>query len=344
MARILLVTDAWHPQTNGVVTTLDQLHKNAIKHGDRITVIHPKRFRLRFPMPGYTEIDLAFPLPWSVRKHLKKQIWDHIHIATPEGPIGIMFARTCRKLNIPFSTSLHTLFPEFVKSRYPFVSIDWGWHWMRLRYNDCTHIMTTTETMVKILKEKGFKQEIIAWTRGVDREYFKPDPNRKPNQKKKLLCVSRISHEKGLDDFCELKIPNTEKILVGDGPYLKTLKKKYPDVVFAGKRKGHDLAQYYQQADVFVFPSKNDTFGVVQIEAMACGTPVAGYPVPGPIDVIKNGINGHIEKNISLAVNQALHLDRQKVYQSSLVWSWENAYKQFKNVLLPAKPQNGKNK
>ena len=286
MARILLVTDAWHPQVNGVVTTLDQLRKNAVNHGDKITVIHPRRFRLRFPMPGYSEIDLAFPMPWSVRRHLKKYIWDHIHVATPEGPIGIMFVRTLRRLNIPFSTSLHTLFPEFVASKYPFVSVDWGWQWMKFRYEDCSHILTTTDTMVKILKEKGFKQEIIAWTRGVDREYFKPDPDRKPNKKKKLLCVSRVSHEKGLEDFCSLMIPNSEKILVGDGPYLKTLKKKYPDVTFAGKQRGHDLAKYYQQADVFVFPSKNDTFGVVQIEALACGTPVAGYPVQGPIDVL----------------------------------------------------------
>ena len=337
MARILLVTDAWHPQVNGVVTTLDQLRKNAVNHGDKITVIHPRRFRLRFPMPGYSEIDLAFPMPWSVRRHLKKYIWDHIHVATPEGPIGIMFVRTLRRLNIPFSTSLHTLFPEFVAAKYPFISLDWGWQWMKLRYEDCSHILTTTDTMVKILKEKGFKQEIIAWTRGVDRQYFKPDPDRKPNQKKKLLCVSRVSHEKGLDDFCSLMIPNSEKILVGDGPYLKTLKKKYPDVTFAGKQRGHDLAKYYQQADVFVFPSKNDTFGVVQIEALACGTPVAGYPVQGPIDVVTNGVNGQIENNLTLAVNQALQLDRKKVYQSSLKWSWTKAYEQFKSILLPAK-------
>ena len=338
MAKILLVTDAWHPQTNGVVTTLDQLHRNAINHGDRITVIHPKRFRLRFPMPGYTEIDLAFPLPWSVRKHLKKQIWDHIHIATPEGPIGIMFARTCRKLNIPFSTSLHTLFPEFVKAKYPLVSLDWGWRWMKLRYNDSTHIMTTTQSMVDLLKAKGFKQKIIAWTRGVDREYFKPDPERVDNQKTVLVCVSRVSHEKGLDDFCSLKVPNTEKILVGDGPYLKALKKKYHDVHFVGKKKGNALAKYYQGADVFVFPSVNDTFGVVQIEAMACGTPVAAYPVVGPKDVIEQGVNGYMDKDLTVAIDQCTKLIRADVYKSSLKWSWEEAYKQFKSVLLPAKP------
>jgi glycosyltransferase involved in cell wall biosynthesis len=337
MAKILLVTDAWHPQTNGVVTTLDQLHKNAIQHGDKITVIHPRRFRMRFPLPGYSEIDLAFPLPWSVRKHLKKQIWDHIHISTPEGPIGILFARTCRRLGIPFSTSLHTLFPEFVNARYPFVSVDWGWHWMRSRYRDSTHIMTTTDSMVDLLKAKGFTQEITAWTRGVDRTYFKPDQQRINNGKTLLVCVSRVSHEKGLDDFCSLNMPNTEKIMVGDGPYLKTLKKKYPDVHFVGKKKGHQLAKYYQSADVFVFPSVVDTFGVVQIEAMACGTPVAAYPVVGPKDVIEQGVNGYMDKDLTVAIKQCTKLARSKVYESSLKWSWENAYRQFKSVLLPAK-------
>jgi glycosyltransferase involved in cell wall biosynthesis len=340
MANILLVTDAWHPQTNGVVTTLSNLVHQARQNNDKIIVVHPGTFRIKFPMPTYKEIMLAFPMPWTVRKHLKKELYDHIHIATPEGPIGILFARTCRRLNIPFSTSLHTLFPEFVKKRFPFVSLDFGWKWMLNRYKDTTHIMTTSDSMVEFLKRKGFTQELVAWTRGVDRSIFFPDPDREKFKRKGtkvLVCVSRVSHEKGLDDFCELKIPNTEKILVGDGPYLKTLKKKYPDVYFVGKKTGNDLARYYQGADVFVFPSKADTFGVVQIEALACGTPVAAYPVIGPKDIVKQGINGYMENNLTLAINQALHIDRHTVYKSSLKWSWKEAYKQFRLVLLPAK-------
>ena len=340
MAKILLVTDAWKPQVNGVVTTLTNLVHQARKHGDTIHVYHPGRCKIRFPLPFYKEITIGIPFPCGIRDLLKRQKWDHIHIATPEAPVGLNFVRTCKRLKIPFSTSLHTLFPEFVEKRIPVLKSNIGWKYMHKVYDGSTHILTTTKSMVKLLKDKGFKQEIRSWSRGVDRSVFKPSKTFRKTDEHYLLCVSRVSHEKGLDDFCELEYPNAVKIVVGDGPYLKTLKKKYPDVHFVGKKVGDDLARYYQHADVFVFPSKVDTFGVVQIEAMACGTPVAAYPVVGPIDIIKHGYNGYMEDNLESAVRGCLHLDRKKVLSMSKKWTWENCYKQFRDILLNVQTQN----
>jgi glycosyltransferase involved in cell wall biosynthesis len=335
MSKILLITDAWHPQINGVVTTLSNLVEQAKKNGDKIYVYHPGRCTIRFQFPLYPEIIIGIPNPFHIRSLLKKQKWDHIHIATPEGPIGMSFIRTCRRLNISFSTSCHTKFPEVINARYSFIPIDFGWKIMKYLYADSSIILTTTDSMIKELKSKGFKQIIKSWTRGVDRNIFYPPL--KHNDQLTLLCVSRVSQEKGLDDFCSLNIPNSKKILVGDGPYLEILKKKYPDVHFAGKKTGTELGDYYRQATVFVFPSKSDTFGVVNIEALSCGTPVAAYPVTGPIDIIEQGINGYMSEDLSEAVEKCIYIDRTVVYNSSIKWTWENCYKQFKDILLPAK-------
>lgn len=338
MSKILLITDAWKPQTNGVVTTLTNLVDQAKRKGDTIHVFHPGRCKIRFPMPGYREIKLGIVMPWTVRKLLKKRSWDHIHIATPEGPIGIAFARTCRKLGIPFSTSCHTKFAEFVNARLPFISVDLGWKWMRHVYRDSTHILTTTESMVQELRNRGFKQDIRSWTRGVDRSIFFPVTKEQNDKSPLLVCVSRVSHEKGLDDFCSVQLPfPCTKVIVGDGPYRSKLEAKYPDVEFVGLKKGAELAKFYQHADVFVFPSKSDTFGVVIIEALACGTPVAAYPVTGPIDIITPGITGYLNNDLSVAIAQCLNIDRSVVLEHSLEFSWSNCYKQFVDILLPLK-------
>ena len=213
MPKILLVTDAWKPQVNGVVTTLINLVDQAKKQGDTIHVYHPGRCKIRFPLPLYKEITIGVPFPCGIRKLLKKQKWEHIHIATPEAPIGLNFVRTCKRLNIPFSTSLHTLFPEFVEKRIPIIKSNIGWKYMHKVYEGSTTILTTTKSMVKMLKEKGFTQDIKAWSRGVDRNIFKPSKKYKKTSKNILLCVSRVSHEKGLDDFCGLEYPESIKIL-----------------------------------------------------------------------------------------------------------------------------------
>jgi len=336
MSKILLITDAWKPQTNGVVTTLTNLVQQAKLNGDKIHVFHPGRCKIRFPLPGYSEITIGIVMPWVVRKLLKKQKWDHIHIATPEGALGIAFARTCRKLNISFSTSCHTKFPEFVNSRCSFVPIELGWRWMRHVYRDSTNILTTTNTMVNELKSWGFTQDIRSWTRGVDTSVFNPIGREAFDCKNPLLvCVSRVSHEKGLDDFCNIDYPNAKLVIVGDGPYRKELERKYPHVYFPGMLKGEALAKWYRQADCFVFPSKADTFGVVMIESMACGTPVAAYPVTGPIDVIQQGVTGYMNDDLKTAVEHCLLLDRDQVYKASKHYTWEECYRQFKEILLP---------
>ena len=336
MSKILLITDAWYPQVNGVVTTLSNLVDQARKHGDTVHVYHPRRCKIRFPLWFYPEIEIGIPNPFQIRKLLKRQKWDHIHIATPEGTLGISFSRTCRRLKIPFSTSCHTKFPEFVNARWNFISVELGWKWMRYVYSGTTTILTTTDSMVQELKDKGFTQDIQSWSRGVDRSIFYPGKQDK-NRNITLLCVSRVSQEKGLDDFCSIKIPNAQKILVGDGPYLKTLKEKYSDVEFVGKKTGIELGDYYRNASVFVFPSKSDTFGVVNIEALACGTPVAAYPVTGPKDILEEGVNGCLSDNLSEAVEKCLDLNRESVYNSSKKWTWENCYKQFSDILLKAR-------
>jgi glycosyltransferase involved in cell wall biosynthesis len=338
MSKILLITDAWHPQVNGVVTTLSNLVEQAKKNGDTVYVYHPRRCTVRFSLWFYPEIEIGIPNPFHIRKLLKKQKWDHIHIATPEGSLGMSFSRTCRRLGIPFSTSCHTKFPEFVNAKWSFIPIDLGWKWMKYLYKDTSTILTTTDSMVQELRDKGFTQNIQSWSRGVDRSLFYPE-KRDPNVASNiiLLCVSRVSPEKGLDDFCSIVMPNAQKILVGDGPYLETLKRKYPDVLFVGKKKGVELADYYRKATVFVFPSKSDTFGVVNIEALACGTPVAAYPVTGPKDIIEEGINGYLSETLSDAIQKCVYLDRESVYNSSIKWSWENCYKQFSETLLKAR-------
>jgi glycosyltransferase involved in cell wall biosynthesis len=327
MTKILLITDAWFPQVNGVVTTLSNLVEQAKSNGHFIDVFHPGLCVLGFPLPTYKEIRVGIPMPWTVSNKINEG-WDCIHIATPEGSLGMTFAKKCRKLNIPFSTSCHTKFPEFVNAKFPFISTDLGWKFMRHVYKDSTKILTTTDTMVQELKDKGFTQDISSWTRGVNRKYFSPIENPTGGY---IVCVSRVSHEKGLDDFCKINYPR--KIVVGDGPYRKELERKYPDVEFVGTKKGHELASYYSNADCFVFPSRNDTFGVVIIESLATGTPVASYPVTGPIDIL-NKDNGSMKEDLNDAVQECLKLDRKKVYKSSLKWSWEECYKQFFQALI----------
>ena len=188
--------------------------------------------------------------------------------------------------------------------------------------------------MVKELKDHGFTQPIEPWTRGVDRSIFTPDIDKRPKGKPlDLVCVSRVSQEKGLDDFCKLNLYNAKLTVVGDGPYRRELEKKYPDVNFVGKKTGKTLAGYYQKADVFVFPSKTDTFGVVIIEALATGTPVAAYPVTGPNDIIEQNVNGYLDNDLNVAITECLKLDRKTVYDSSTKWTWENCCQDFIDFL-----------
>ena len=332
MANILLITDAWR-QTNGVVVTLENLVKQAELNKDTVHVYHSGCCRTRFPFPFYREIDIAFPKKSEVEDLVTNPKWNAIHIATPEGFVGRQFAAACKKLDVKFSTSCHTKFPEFLNYRLPFIKVKWGWQWMKKQYQNATKILVPSRSMKQELIDWGFDQKIVVWSRGVDRNLFYPKPHKSDGQKI-LLCVSRISHEKGLDDFCRIQMPSTRKIVVGDGPYLNHLKKKYPETEFTGKKTGKELADYYRQADIFVFPSRADTFGVVMIESIACGTPVAAYPVTGPVDIIQEGSNGSLNDNLEKAIKNALCVSRYETHQASLEWTWERCYRQFRQNLL----------
>jgi glycosyltransferase involved in cell wall biosynthesis len=259
---------------------------------------------------------------------------DHIHIAT-EGPVGLCARQYLDKRGYRYNTAYHTKFPEGIRKLFG-VPEAITWPLVRWFHKHSGKVLTTTTTMVNELKEQGFGTEVIPWTRGVDRTIFKPE-HRAETVSKYILCVSRVSKEKNLEAFFELDYPGYLKVMVGDGPMLETYKKKYPDVHFTGYKTGIDLARYYANAEVFVFPSQWETFGIVMIEAMACGTPVAAYSVTGPKDVIEEGLTGYmssLDQGLVISVDKCLQLDRKKVVEGSKRWSWENAWQIFKNNLV----------
>lgn len=338
--KILLITDTWKGTINGVVTTLTNIEEQANKHGDTIEVFHPGRCRINFSMPFYKEIQIGLISKSKAKKILEQSKCDFVHIATMEGPLGITFARACYDLGISFATSCHTKFPEFVNARFPFIPVDWGWKLMKFLYRNSRVVLTTTESMEKELRNRGFKQDIKTWTRGVNRSIFNPyERTEIPYSRPLLVCVSRVSHEKGLDEFCRISYPGATLVIVGDGPYRKELEKKYPDVIFVGFKTGNELAQWFRNADVFVFPSRTDTFGVVMIESMACGTPVAAFPVTGPIDVVEQGVNGYVSDDLNRSIQLCLGLNRDQVYESSLKYNWEECYQQFRKTLISTNAQ-----
>lgn len=325
---ILIVTDNLQDQINGVVTTYKNIEAMAIRDNYRVVYLDPGRFRY-VDCPGYNEVKIAFPR--KVGKILEEINPDHIHIAT-EGPVGLRVRQYLDKHHIRYNTAYHTKFPEGLRKLFG-IPESVTWPLVRWFHKHSGKVLTTTDSMVQQLRDNGFDGEIIAWTRGVDRDIFKP-AERKSNVKFKLVCVSRVSKEKNLEDFFRLDYPGAEKIMVGGGPMLEEYRKSYPDITFVGYKTGYELAEYYQQADVFVFPSRWETFGLVMIEAMACGTPVAAYPCQGPLDVVDEGITGYMNENLVQAVAAAIKLDRQQVWQGSLRWSWERAWDIFRDNLV----------
>lgn len=326
--KILIVTDAYTPQVNGVVTTLVNVEKQLVRNGHDVKILGVDDCARSFKMPFYNEISLGIVRTKNIRAAVE---WsDAVHISTPEGPVGFRVLRYCVRNNIPFTSGYHSKWPEFIRARLP-IPVWMTYSYMKWLHKHSKAILVPTQSaQVDLMKEKFTR--LVVWTRGVDRTQFIPRLSSVSRDKPVLLCVSRISHEKGLDDFCKLQ-GDYIKVVVGDGPYLDTLKRKYPAVIFTGMLHGDELAQRYADADVFVFPSKTDTFGVVMIEAMACGTPVAAYPVTGPIDVIEPGFTGSINDNLQQAVARSLTIDRTTVCKHSDHWSWETCAKQFYDSL-----------
>lgn len=326
--KILIATDAWKPQVNGVVTTLTNLGELS----KEICFITPDDFKT-YSNPIYPEIRLAFPSQIQILELIEKHNPDFIHIST-EGPIGSAVRRWCLKNEKKFTTSYHTKFPEFLEAFYRIPT--WATYWFFKRFHNAGNGMfVATKSLAEDLKSKGFKN-LIAWNRGVDLNQFYPDPKFQSWGKKILLYVGRVSKEKNIDAFLEVDIEESHlKVVVGDGPDLDRLKNKYvgKDVLFMGKKAGKELADVYRAADCFVFPSKADTFGLVIIEALACGTPVAAYPVTGPIDILNDKV-GAVDEDLSVAVKKALVVDRNECVEHAKKYTWENVVDSFiKNVI-----------
>jgi glycosyltransferase involved in cell wall biosynthesis len=324
---ILIITDNLPEQINGVVTTFTNIQALAASDGYDIVYLDPRQFPHCNAL-GYPEVKISWP--WRIGSKIQKINPDYVHIAT-EGPLGLAARLWLDRQGWNYNTSYHTKFPEFLNEMYR-IPVSWTYWYVRWFHKHSGRVLTTTKGMVEDLESNGFTN-VIPWTRGVNRENLKPTKTRTANRDITLLSVGRVSKEKGLDDLIPLQW-EFDIVIVGDGPYREELENKMRNAQFVGYKSGSELADYYQQADVFVFPSKTDTFGLVMIEAMSVGTPVAAYPVRGPLDVIEPGVTGTMNDNLYLAVTSALELDRAKVKKASQVWTWEACWTIFKNNLI----------
>jgi glycosyltransferase involved in cell wall biosynthesis len=322
--RILIATDAWHPQVNGVVRTLTMTAEAAQALGAEIAFLTPQSFRT-FALPSYPGLRLALPYRAKVARLIEDARPDSIHIAT-EGPIGIAVRRHCRKNEIPFTTSFHTRFPEYVSARLP-VRESWIWAALRRFHRDSEAVMVATTALVNELRARGFRN-VVLWPRGVDTTLFRPRDADLGLPRPVFLCVGRVAVEKNLEAFLDLDLPGT-KVIVGDGPARVGLMRLYPNAVFLGPQQGEELARSYAAADVFVFPSRTDTFGLVLLEALASGTPVAAFPVSGPRDVLGTAPVGALNENLAEACRGALRISRQDCLEFAVCHTWEASARAF---------------
>lgn len=323
--RILVATDAWHPQVNGVVQTLRRMQSEVTRHGAEIVILAPQAFR-QLACPGYPEIRLAMASLASVTPMVEAIRPDRIHIAT-EGPIGWAVRAWCLRAGRPFTTSYHTKFPEYA-ARILGIPASWSYAVVKRFHSRSSGVMVATRSLERELRARGF-QRLLPWSRGVDTEVFKPSGERIFGSSAPVfLFVGRISREKSIEAFLDAELPGA-KVVVGDGPHLPELRRCYPLVHFTGRKSGADLACAYASADVFVFPSRTDTFGLVLLEAMASGLPVAAYPVTGPVDVVEHGKSGVLDEDLGSAARRALALDRKAARERALQFTWPRAAEQF---------------
>lgn len=340
--RILIATDAWHPQVNGVVRTLDTTVHHLRARGHHLRVIHPGEF-CTLPFPAYPEIRVALPPPDRIREHIRKFRPDHVHIAT-EGMIGVSVRRVCRKLGWAFTTSYHTRFPEYLHQLIGFPS-RWTYRFLRWFHGAASAMMVSTPSLEAELLSRGFQTPIRRWSRGVDLDLFHPRPQvheRTPLPRPVLLYVGRVSHEKNVEAFLRLRCPGT-KVVVGDGPAREELERRYPSVRFWGYRRGEALAEAYAAADLFVFPSLTDTFGLVIVEALASGLPVAAYPVTGPKDILTAPPLGALDEDLERAVARALAQGNPATcVEHARRYSWDTCTRQFFSHLVPVRSQASK--
>ncbi|OKL45329.1 glycosyltransferase family 4 protein [Pseudovibrio exalbescens] len=326
MSSILIVTDAWRPQINGVVRSLERLAEQLVAMGLRVEFLTPEKFR-SVPMPTYSEIRLSLTIPSEVKRHIEEAGCDHLHIAT-EGPLGLMAGSVAKREGIVFTTSYHTRFPEYLNARVP-VPVDWTYAWLRRFHNSGAGCMVATPTLENDLRAKGFTN-LMRWSRGVDHELFRPMETRTLDHLPRpiFMNVGRVALEKNIEAFLKLDLPGS-KVVVGGGPQLEELRSAYPEAVFTGPKQGEDLVAHYAAADVFVFPSLTDTFGNVMLEALACGTPVAAYPVMGPVDVLGGSSVGVLSQDLQQAALQALDIPRDQCREFALRFTWRASAEQF---------------
>lgn len=332
--KILVATDAWHPQVNGVVQTLTMVSRATKALGVEMVFLTPESFRT-FAMPGYPGIRLALPRPAKIARLIEEANPDAIHIAT-EGPIGLLVRRYCRVHNLAISSSFHTRFPEYVSARLP-VPEAWVWALLRRFHSLSGSVMAATPPLAQELSERAFANVRI-WPRGVDATLFRPRTVELSLPRPVFLSVGRLAVEKNLEAFLDLDLPGT-KVVVGDGPQRASLQRRYREAVFLGEQFGEQLAETYAAADVFVFPSRTDTFGLVLLEALASGVPVAAFPVTGPRDVIGDAPVGVLNDDLRQACLAALTLSREACRSFALERSWETSAQAFlNNILLATRP------
>jgi len=330
--RIAIVTDAWFPQTNGVVRTLAHTVDCLRTDGIEVELISPESFRT-IACPTYPEIRLSLFAGRSVARRLETIAPDAVHIAT-EGPLGIAARRWCLRHGRGFTTAYHTQFPEYVRARFP-VPLWLSYAFVRWFHGRAARTLVATPSMRRQLEARGF-DNIAMWSRGVDCDLFGPHAKDLLGEHRPVwMYVGRVAVEKGIEDFLRLDLPGS-KLVIGDGPARRDLERRYPSARFVGFLHGEELSRQIASSDVFVFPSRTDTFGLVLLEAMACGVPVAAYPVTGPLDVVVDGVTGVLSEDLRSAALAALKLDPAACRHHALGYSWEACTRQFLGALIVA--------
>ncbi|THG86079.1 glycosyltransferase family 1 protein [Pseudomonas sp. A-1] len=321
--RLLIVSDTWEPRVSGVVTCLRALVMELEELGCEVGVLSPLDFR-SLPCPGYPEIALAWDI-WRVAARIEAFAPDAVHLAT-EGPLGWAARHWLQRRGLAFSTAMHTRFPEFVHARWPVIPLSLGYAWMRAFHRPSDAVLVSTVRMQAEFARQGFAH-LGLWRKGVDIRQFQP--RLEPDEGAPVfLYVGRLAPEKTLEAFLDLELPG-EKRVVGDGPLRGELQRRYPQVRFLGYLRGETLAEAYRSASVLVFPSRTDTLGLVMLEALACGTPVAAFPVSGPLDVLRQGVSGVMDEDLQRACLQALELDRRACAEEARRQSWQASALEF---------------